>query len=88
MERSQAGQSPYIMKNDEAQQLQLHHSRQNAEGPLFELNRSTHLETKTGQGREALHPYGQKQHPDFPVNRSLFNKDVKQYWRDRATGGQ
>jgi A nuclease of the HNH/ENDO VII superfamily with conserved LHH len=87
LDRARAGQAPYVVKNGEAQQLQLHHSRQNAEGPLFEVSRSTHLNTRAGQGREALHPYGRSQHPEFPVNRSLFNKDVSQYWRDRAKGG-
>lgn len=88
MQRAQAGQAPFVMKNGEMQQLQLHHSRQNGEGPLFELSRATHLETRAGHGREALHPYGRQQHPDLPVNRPIFNKDVAQYWRDRAAGAQ
>lgn len=84
LERAQGGGAPYIMKDGVPQQLQLHHSRQNGQGPLFELSRSTHLETKATEGGRALHPYGRQQHPDFPVNRPLFNKDVKQYWMDRA----
>jgi hypothetical protein len=88
LERAQAGQSPYVMKDGNPQQLQLHHSRQDARGPLFETSRSTHLETKSGAGREALHPYVRQQHPNFPVNRPLFNKDVKQYWMDRVEGAQ
>lgn len=88
LDLARAGNAPYVLKDGQLQQLQLHHSRQNGQGPLFELSRSTHLNTKSGQGREALHPYGQKQHPDYPVNRPLFNKDVKQYWTDRAAGAQ
>ena len=76
----------------------MHHSRQNAEGPLFELSSSTH-KVKTGQGGEALHPYKTKlgrelngegsgpnnsAHPDKPVDRAKFDKDRAQYWQDRV----
>ena len=88
LERANAGGAPYIMKDGAPQQLQLHHSRQNAQGPLFELSRSTHLETIKGQGREAVHPFGNKPHPDYPVNRPLFKKEVPQYWMDRAREAQ
>jgi YD repeat-containing protein len=86
LERAQGGGAPYIMKDGVPQQLQLHHSRQNGQGPLFELSRRTHLETRATEGGRALHPYGRQQHPDYPVNRPLFNKDVPQYWMDRAAG--
>lgn len=79
------GKAPYVMKNGRAEQLQLHHSRQNAQGPLFELSQSTHLRTKSGVGREALHPFGRSQHPDFPVDRPKFGVDRRQYWIDRVT---
>lgn len=85
---AKAGNSPYIMKDGMPQQIQLHHSRQNGRGPLFEVSRDTHVKTKSGQGREALHPYGNDKHPDFPVDRKLFDKDKKQYWIDRAEGVQ
>jgi hypothetical protein len=62
------------MKDGVPQQLQLHHSRQNGKGPLFELSRKTHLTTLKGKGREAVHPYGHNQHPDEPVNRELSRK--------------
>ena len=32
-----------------------------------------------------LHPYGKKKHPDFPVDRQLFDKDVPKYWKNRAS---
>lgn len=35
----------------------------------------------------ALHPYkvdGSGKHPYFPVDRNAFDKDRKQYWKDRA----
>ncbi len=62
-------------------------ARQNANGSLYELSRKSHLKTKSGQGREAVHPYGNQPHPDFPVNRALFKKEVPQYWMDRAQEG-
>jgi hypothetical protein len=72
------------VKNGKLEQLQLHHSRQNASGPLFEVSKSTHLTLKAGAGREALHPYGGAKHPDFPVDRRAFDVDRRQYWMDRA----
>jgi len=86
LQRAQGGRAPFVMRNDKPQQLQLHHSRQDARGSLFELSEPTHLRTRSGHGREALHPYGRQQHPGYPVNRPDFNKDVKQYWRDRVEG--
>ncbi len=83
LERAAAGKAPYVVKDGENVRLNLHHSRQNGFGPLYELTEPTHLYTKSGYGREALHPYGKYQHPDFPVNRKLFNVDKKQYWIDR-----
>ncbi|WP_148058627.1 HNH/ENDO VII family nuclease [Pseudomonas frederiksbergensis] len=84
LDRAKVGVAPYIMKDGVPQQLQLHHSRQNGKGPLFELSRKTHLTTLKGKGREAVHPYGHNQHPDAPVDRELFKKEVPQYWKDRA----
>ncbi len=84
LDRAKEGGAPYIMKDGVPQQLQLHHSRQNGKGPLFELSRKTHLTTLKGKGREAVHPYGHNQHPDAPVDRELFKKEVPQYWKDRA----
>jgi RHS repeat-associated protein len=43
LDRAKEGGAPYIMKDGVPQQLQLHHSRQNGKGPLFELSRKTHL---------------------------------------------
>jgi len=91
------GKAPYIYKNGRYQQVQLHHSRQNANGPLFEVTESTHR-AKTGKGGEALHPYktkrgqqlngegggaNKKSHPYHPVDRNKFNTDRNQYWKDR-----
>ncbi len=78
------GNAPYVMKNGRPQRLNLHHSKQDARGSLFELSEQTHLRTRKGHGREALHPYGRMQHPDYPVDRGLFGKDKSQYWIDRA----
>jgi hypothetical protein len=93
----QNGNAPYVMKNGVPERIELHHSRQNAQGTLFELTEKTH-KVKTGQGSEALHPYKTKlgrelngegsgptnsAHPTNPVDRSSFNKDKKQYYIDR-----
>ena len=59
-----------------------HHSRQDGRGALFETSKSTHLEHTNQEGRQALHPYGAG-HPDYPVERNLFNKDKETYWQDR-----
>ncbi|WLH38402.1 HNH/ENDO VII family nuclease [Pseudomonas sp. FP2196] len=83
-DRAKKGGAPYVLKDGVPQQLQLHHSRQNGKGPLFELSMKTHLRTLKGQGREAIHPYGHSKHPDFPVDRKAFEKEVPQYCKDRA----
>lgn len=86
LERMKKGGSPYVRVGDRIEQVELHHSRQNANGPLFELNARTHGRTPAGQGKEALHPYGKEKHPDFPVDRGGFERDRRAYWRSRARG--
>ncbi|MBN6077124.1 hypothetical protein HYE59_06165 [Aggregatibacter actinomycetemcomitans] len=83
LSRASRGASPYIMKNGKPSQIQLHHSRQDARGSLFEISTKTH-QAKKGHGREALHPYGSSKHPDYPVDRKAFGKDRGEYWMDRA----
>lgn len=83
LQRASEGGAPYLMKNGIPQQIQLHHSRQQSIGPLFEITVSTHRAV-TGKGRAALHPFGNEKNPDFPVDRPLFDKDREQYWKDRA----
>jgi hypothetical protein len=93
----QDGKAPYVIRDGKPVRVELHHSRQNAEGPLFEISSPTH-KVKTGQGGEALHPYKTKlgrelngegsgpnnsAHPDKPVDRSKFGKDRDQYYKDR-----
>jgi hypothetical protein len=85
LDRARKGRAPRVIKDGVPIRLHLHHSRQNGQGPLFELTEGTHLRTKSTKGKEALHPYEDQKHPDFPVNRRLFDKDVKQYWKDRAS---
>jgi hypothetical protein len=84
LQLAKRGNAPYVMKDGRLERLNLHHSQQDARGALFELSERTHLRTPTGRGREALHPYGRSQHPDFPVDRKLFDVDRGQYWMDRA----
>lgn len=73
--------SLFVIKYRKYQQIQLHHSRQNAKDPLFELFASTHQKYYSSK---ALHPYLPNSHPDNPVNRSSFNVDRETYWKERA----
>lgn len=97
-ERMERGQAPYVEKDGELQPIELHHSRQQDKGPIFEVSKGTH-QAKTEHGAEALHPYktarGREineienaqqpiQNPDNPVNRGLFNKERVEYWKNRA----
>lgn len=83
LERAKRGQAPFIEKDGKLVRVELHHVRQDAKGPLAELSRPTH-QSKKGQGREVLHPYGTEQHPHNPVDRTKWDKDRKQFWKDRA----
>lgn len=99
-ERMKQGLAPYVEKNGKLEKVELHHSRQNNNGSLFELTESTHRKTKTGQGAEALHPYktakGREangadysktgaEHPYNPVDRKEFNKERMEYWKERGS---
>ena len=85
LELASKGRAPLGADN---KPINLHHSKQKAHGPLFELSGGTH--SKYGHSN-ALHPYrvtpnpdGSKFNPFDPVNRELFDKDRTQYWKDRA----
>ena len=73
--------SPFIIKDDKYTQVNLHHSKQNANGPLFELTAKTHQKY---YGNNALHPYLPKKHPLYPVDRGNFDIDREAYWIERA----
>ena len=84
LELAEMGRTPFVVKDGKYSQINLHHSKQNAQGPLFEISRKTH--EKFGYSN-ALHPYkkaGNKPHPHFPVDRDAFDIDRDQYWKDRA----
>jgi len=83
LERASGGGAPYVMKEGVPRRIELHHSRQDAQGPLFELSSTTHR-AASGRGREALHPYGNTKHPDYPVVRRLFDIDRPAYWEWRS----
>jgi len=83
LERALNGNAPYIIKNGKPAQINLHHSRQNGRGSLFEITNVTHWAKRTNGGR-ALHPFGKSQHPSNPVNRSKFKIDRANYWLERA----
>jgi RHS repeat-associated protein len=81
LERASKGKAPL---GPDGKSINLHHSKQNAKGPLFELSESTH---RKYDRTNALHPYkvdGSGKHPINPVNRKAFGKDRKQYWKDRS----
>ena len=77
------GRSPFVVKNGRYEQVQLHHSRQDGRGALFETSKSTHLGRNDQNGRQAVHPYSPQQHPDYPVDRPSFKTDKETYWKDR-----
>ncbi|WP_081986595.1 HNH/ENDO VII family nuclease [Chitinibacter sp. ZOR0017] len=59
----------------------MHHSKQDADGALFELSADTHQKYYSSN---ALHPHLPNAHPDRPVNRDSFNGDREAYWQERA----
>jgi len=87
LERMKNGKTPHVKKKDGSgtEQVELHHSRQNDKGSLFELKKSTHSIKNKDKGGNALHPYGDKKHPYNPVpkERKLFNKEKIVYWQER-----
>ena len=82
LELAHMGRTPFIKNPDGSySQLNLHHSQQNAHGPLFELSADVHREYYSSN---ALHPHLPSAHPDYPVDRDAFAIDREQYWKDRA----
>ncbi|WP_329957320.1 RHS repeat-associated core domain-containing protein [Pluralibacter gergoviae] len=77
------GKSPFVVKNGKYSQINLHHSKQNGLGSLFELSADTHQKY---YGTNALHPHLPNPHPINPVNRDSFNTDRDSYWRQRGEG--
>ncbi|AZQ11502.1 RHS repeat-associated core domain-containing protein [Shewanella khirikhana] len=75
------GGSPFVVKNGKYSQLNLHHSKQNGLGSMFELSADTH---QRYHGSNALHPYLPDAHPFNPVDRTSFSDDRQAYWRERA----
>lgn len=81
LERALKGIAPL---GDDGKSINLHHSKQDARGSLFELSKTIHNKYDR---TNALHPYkvnGLGKHPFYAVDRKLFGKDRKQYWIDRA----
>ena len=81
LQRASKGLAPL---GADGKSINLHHSKQDARGALFELTKTTHSKYDR---TNALHPYkvdGSGKHPYFPVDRNAFDKDRKQYWKDRA----
>lgn len=81
LELASQGRSPFVVKDGKYSQINLHHSKQNAKGSLFELSAKTHQKY---YGTNSLHPYLPKKHPTNPVDRSSFDLDREAYWMERA----
>lgn len=81
LELAQGGRSPFVIKNGRYSQINLHHSNQQAHGPLFELSAATH---EGYRYTNALHPHLPGKHPFDPVDHSPFNADRDAYWKWRA----
>lgn len=84
-ERMLKGKPPYINKNGKDVPVELHHSRQNDKGSLFELSKTTHKIKDKDKGANALHPNGNSKNPDNPIPevRSDFNKERESHWMTR-----
>jgi hypothetical protein len=84
MDRMEKGKPPYIDKDGKIEPIELHHSRQQGDGPFFEVSKSTHGNSAAESGGKALHPYGNEKNPYDPVDRKAFDKDRMDYWKERA----
>lgn len=67
----------------------LHHSQQDARGPLYEM--STNVHNISNAKEPPLHPFRGQQHPDFPLGRGKGSLreafqavESPEYWRWRA----
>ncbi|QMT36458.1 DUF6531 domain-containing protein [Neisseria wadsworthii] len=81
LERASKGIAPL---GPDGRSINLHHSKQDGRGPLFELSGTSHSKFDRSN---ALHPYkvdGTGKHPHHPVDRKSFGRDRRQYWIDRA----
>lgn len=82
LELALEGRSPFVVKDGKYSIVNLHHSKQNENGPLFELSMQTH---KDYHGSNALHPYLPGKHPINPVDSDAFAETREAYWIERAT---
>jgi hypothetical protein len=81
LELASEGRSPFVIKDGKYSQINLHHSKQNSKGSLFELSAKTHQKY---YGTNSLHPYLPNKHPTNPVDRDSFDLDREAYWIERA----
>lgn len=81
LELASEGRSPFVIKDGKYSQINLHHSKQNSKGSLFELSAKTHQKY---YGTNSLHPYLPNKHPTNPVDRDRFDLDREGYWIERA----
>jgi hypothetical protein len=81
LDRALRGDAPFVVKDGKYNLVNLHHSKQNAKGSLFELSATTHQKY---YGSKALHPHLPNAHPDNPVDRASFKGDKETYWKQRA----
>ncbi|MDD5373275.1 MAG: HNH/ENDO VII family nuclease [Sulfurimonas sp.] len=88
LDRMKKGKAPYVEKNGNIEKVELHHIKQNDNGSLAELSKSTHGIKDSEKGAKALHPYGNKKNPDNPISkeRTNFDKERSEYYKQRAKG--
>ena len=74
------GRNPYVLDaNGKPVPTEQHHIDQRASGPIIEMESSVHKsDTKN------LHPFGNKQNPNDPVNRQEWNKDRQDINKKRS----
>jgi hypothetical protein len=60
LDRAMRGDAPFVVKDGKYDLINLHHSKQNANGSLFKLSASTHQKY---YGSNALHPHLPNAHP-------------------------
>ncbi|WP_051336089.1 DUF6531 domain-containing protein [Aquimarina latercula] len=82
LELAEMGRSPFVVKDGKYEIINLHHSNQNAKGPLFELSAATHQQN---YGTNALHPHLPEKHPHNPTDHKKFGVDREAYWKERAS---
>ena len=83
-ERMQKGKNPYILdENGKPVPTEQHHLKQNADGPILELEKTKHK-----QNSKNLHPFKNGKNPNNPVNHEEWGKDRQHINKQRIDKGK